>query len=131
MLAKRISSIHQLAAGVLLASLVGCATPGGAHGPGQGHRGQLEDARPPEVSSTSTGTPAPGGMMDACPMMGSGKTDSACGMHMNKEAMCSMYRSMRDAPDEQARQAMMDRHLQGMPPEARRRHMEMLRQQCE
>jgi len=136
---KSIPSVHHLVAGLLAASLAGCAAHGG-YGHARGHRGQEEDARPPEVSSTSTRPAPPGAMMDAgrmgnqggCGMMGSGKTDSACGMqHMNKDAMCSMYRDMRDAPDEQARQAMMDRHMQGMPAEARRRHMDMLRQQCQ
>jgi hypothetical protein len=63
-------------------------------------------------------------------MMGGNK--AAGGMqHMDKEAMCAMYRNMRDAPTEQARQAMMDRNMQGMPPEMRQQHMEMMRQQCQ
>lgn len=50
---------------------------------------------------------------------------------MNKDAMCAMYRSMQNAPTEQDRQAMMERNMQGMSPEMRQRHMEMMRQQCQ
>jgi hypothetical protein len=50
---------------------------------------------------------------------------------MDKGRMCSMYRGMQDAPDDQARQAMMDRLMPGMSPDTRRRHMEMMRQQCQ
>jgi hypothetical protein len=38
---------------------------------------------------------------------------------------------MRDAPDEQARQAMMERQMQGMSPQMRQQHLDMMRQQCQ
>lgn len=49
----------------------------------------------------------------------------------DREAMCARYRGMRDAPDERARQAMMDREMASMPPEMRRRHMEMMGKHCQ
>jgi hypothetical protein len=64
-------------------------------------------------------------------MMGASKGGWSGGMQqMDMEAMCAMYRSMRDAPSEQARQAMMERHMPNMSPEMRLHHMEMLRQHC-
>jgi hypothetical protein len=78
-------------------------------------------------------------MMDGS-MMGSGAGQEIMGgttappgamQPMDKETMCSMYRSMRDAPNDQARQAMMDRQMKGMSREMRQQHMEMMRQQCQ
>jgi hypothetical protein len=66
-----------------------------------------------------------------CGMMGANTAGCPGGMQQDKDAMCAMYRDMRDAPNEQARQAMMDRHMQAMSPEMRQHHMEMMRQQCQ
>lgn len=55
----------------------------------------------------------------------------ACGTpDANTEAMCAMYRGMRDAPSEQERQARMEARMGGMAPAMRQQHMEMMRQRC-
>lgn len=72
------------------------------------------------------------GSQGGCGMMGAGHVAGPGGIqHMDKDAMCAMYRSMQNAPTEQDRQAMMERDMQGMSPEMRQRHMEMMRQQCQ
>ncbi|WP_136218200.1 hypothetical protein [Massilia sp. Mn16-1_5] len=77
------------------------------------------------------------GQQSAGREMGAGMTGgAAAGMTgsmgpMDKEAMCARYRGMRDAPDEQARQAMMHKEMGAMSPEMRQRHMEMMRKQCQ
>lgn len=131
-------SIRHILAGLVAASLLACAAPPGEQGHARHHPGQVEDARPSETSSIA---PAQGGSMmggstsgsgGGCAMMGGAKTDGACNMqNMNQDEMCAMYRSMRDAPDEQARQAMMERHMQGMSPQMRQQHLDMMRQQCQ
>ncbi|MGX4640375.1 hypothetical protein [Massilia sp. SYSU DXS3249] len=114
--------------------LVACASPpGGQHA--RHHPGTSVNAATPASAGTS---PAQGGMGGAmtqgapgCGMMGGAKPAGCGGMRpMDKEAMCAMHRDMRGAPDEQARHAMMERHMQGMSPEMRQRHMEMMRQHC-
>jgi hypothetical protein len=127
MLIKPILAIHILA-GLAAACLVGCANPSGAQDHGQHHAGQSENSMAPVSSDTS---PAQGGMTGGA-MKGSQAGCGSAGMqHMDKDSMCAMYRSMRDAPTEQARQMMMDRQMQGMSPEMRQHHMDMLRQQCQ
>lgn len=151
MIIKSIPSIHILAGLVLTASLAACASPDGDQGHGQHHADQSTNA---PVSSSSAGSSAQGGMMggamtgsqSGCSMMGEGATGSqaGCGMmgdsksaaagsmpHMDKDAMCAMYRSMQNASTEQERHEMMERNLQGMSPEMRQRHLEMMRQQCQ
>ena len=131
MSSKPIVLIRTLAALAAAAGLAACATPSG----GQDHAGHHPDRSATTMGAGSSGTvPAQGGMMGG--MMGGGMAGSqaagAGGMQqMNKEEMCAMYRNMRDAPNEQARQAMMDRHMQAMSPAMRQQHMEMMRQQCQ
>ena len=120
------------------ANLLGaCASPpDGQHG--QHHPGSQAN---PAASSPAGASPAQGGTAGAtttqsgpcCEMMGGGGGPGGSGGmgQMDREAMCAMYRGMRDAPSEQERQAMMDRHMQAMSPEMRQRHMEMMRQRCQ
>jgi hypothetical protein len=128
MLIKFIPSFHILAGLAATVVLVGCASPGaGDHG----------EHHPPQSESASGSSAAMGGTMGAgmtgsaagCGMM----TDCAAaqGKPMDKDAMCTMYRNMMSAPDDKARQSMMDRQMQGMSPEMRQRHMEMMKQQCQ
>lgn len=127
MLIKPIPSI-QILAGLAAASLVGCANPSGGQDHGQHHAGQSVNSTAPASSGTS---PAQGGMTGGAMTGGQAGCGSAGMQHMDKDSMCAMYRSMRDAPTEQARQMMMDRQMQGMSPEMRQHHMEMMRQQCQ
>jgi hypothetical protein len=153
MLSKNFTPIYIILGLVMTASLAGCATPSGDQDQdqdhGQHHPGQSASTSAPDSSG---GASAQGGMAGSamtgsqagCGMMGGSATGSqaGCGMMggskaaggvnpMDKEAMCAMYRNMRDAPTEQARQAMMDRNMQGMSSETRQQHMEMMRQQCQ
>lgn len=147
---KPFLSIRTLAALAAAASLVACANPSGGQDHAEHHPGQSADTA---AAGSSGAPPAQAGMMGSgmagsqggcgmmgsqagCGMMGSSQAGSqaagAGGMQgMNKEQMCAMYRSMRDAPNEQARQTMMDQRMQGMSPEMRQQHMEMMRQQCQ
>jgi uncharacterized membrane protein (DUF106 family) len=50
--------------------------------------------------------------------------------HMDKDAMCAMYRNMQNA-SEQERHEMMERNMQNMSPEMRQQHMEMMQKQCQ
>lgn len=105
-----------LAALLAAGFVVGCAVP--ADSQHAGHHAGAQGG----MAGTATTQSAP-----CCAMMG-----GQGGMRpQDREAMCAMYRGMRDAPDEQARQAMMQRHMQAMTPEMRQRHMEMMRQQCQ
>lgn len=131
-------SIRRILTGLVAASLVACAAPADDQRHTQHHPGQAENATAPATSATSAAQG--GGMMggtmmgsgSGCAMMGGGKTDGACSMqNMNKDEMCAMYRGMRDAQNEQARQALMERHMQGVSPQMRQQHMEMMRQQCQ
>ena len=157
MLIKPIPSMHILAGLVLTASLAACAYPEGDQGHGQHHAGQSANTTSPGASGGSSaqdgsaGMPmhagAGGGMMGSqagCGMMGGGTTGSQAGcgsagqaagpggiQHMDKDAMCAMYRRMQNAPTEQERHEVMERNMQGMSPEMRQRHMEMMRQQCQ
>jgi hypothetical protein len=137
MLVKPIPSIHIVAGLVVTASLVACANPSGSGEHGGHHAGQPANATVPGPAGAP---PAQGGMMGGgmtgshagCGMMGDSKAGCPGGMRqMDKETMCAMYRGMRDAPNEQARQSMMDQHMQAMSPEMRQQHMEMMRQQCQ
>lgn len=82
------------------------------------HPGRSVDAMAPSAGQQS----AQGGM-------GAGMSGSMG--PADKEAMCARYRGMRDAPDEQARHAMMHKEMGAMAPEMRQRHMEMMRKQCQ
>jgi hypothetical protein len=133
-----IPSIRHILTALAAASLVACAAPPAGEGHARHHPGQAENATVPPASAASGaqgGGMTGGAMMGSagnCPMMGSGQPAGACNMQqMNKEQMCAMYRSMRDAPNEEARQAMMERRMQGMSPQMRQQHIEMMRQQCQ
>lgn len=149
MSSRTLPSIRSLVGLMTAASLVACATPPSDQDPARHYSRQSASAAAPGVPGSSsaqggmagsamTGSDAGCGMMGAgmaasqagCPMMGDSK--AAGGMqHMDKESMCAMYRSLRDAPNEQARQAMMDRNMQGMSPGMRQHRMDMMRQQCQ
>lgn len=133
-----IPSLRLVLTGLAAASLVACATPPDDQGHDGHHPGQTANATVPSPSASAgaMGSGMTGGTMMGgtgnCAMMGSGKDDRACNMQqMNKEQMCAMYRSMRDAPNEEARRAMMERNMQGVSPEMRQQHAEMMRQQCQ
>lgn len=148
MLIHTIRSIHIVAGLAVAASLLACASPPDAQDHARHHSGQPANTAPPPVGASSAQGGMAGGAMTGsqagCGMMGGSTTGSqaGCGMmgdnkaaggmrHMDREAMCAMYRSMRDAPTEQARLAMMDRNMQAMSPEMRERHIEMMREQCQ
>ncbi|QOY92568.1 hypothetical protein IM543_13155 [Massilia sp. UMI-21] len=152
---KPILSMRSLAALLVATGLVACATPPAS----QDAAGQAStrSANPGAAgtSGTSWGTSsAQGGMMGpgmtgshgacamtggagagtraGCPMAGGSQASGAGAMQQtNREQMCSMYRGMRDAPNEQARQGMMEQYMPAMSPEMRQRHMEMMQQQCQ
>lgn len=130
---KPVRWTHHLLAMLAAAGLAACAAPYGGPGHARHHPGQQENAMPNRASGAQGGAMA-GGMMGSgggCAMMG-GTGQGACNMQdMSREQMCATYRGMRDAPDEQARQAMMERHMQGMSPQMRQQRMEMMRQQCQ
>jgi hypothetical protein len=145
MLTKPIPSTHFLLGLLAAASLAACAGPRvddqHQHHAGQSAAGSSGmSAQGGTMGGAMTGKHTGCGMMGAataanqsgCPMMGGSEAASTGAMQAtDKGALCSMYRGMRDAPDDQARQAMMDRLMPGMSPEMRQRHMEMMRQQCQ
>jgi hypothetical protein len=135
---KPIPSIHVLAALLAAAILAACANPRGDQNHGQHHPGQSATSAAtvpaPPGASSSQGSMMGGPMTRShggCSMMGGGRAAPGGMQHMDKEAMCSMYRSMRDAPSEQERRTMMERNMQSMSPEMRERHLEMMRQECQ
>lgn len=136
---KALPSIRHLAGLIAAASLLACAAPPGGQDQAQEQSGQSASTTAEGASGSSyaqggiAGTAATGSHA-GCGMAG----DSAAGMQtgcamqpMNRESMCTMYRSMREAPNEQARRAIMDQRMQGMSPEMRQRHLEMMQQQCQ
>lgn len=134
---KPIFTIRVLAGLAVVAGLAACANPRGDEAQVQHHMGQSANT---SAQGSSSAYPAQGGVMgeamtgsgDGHGMMGNNKATGPGGMqNMDKDVMCAMYRGMRDAPNEQARQAMMERQMQGMSPEMRQQHMEMMRRQCQ
>ena len=114
MFTKSLPSIRILAGLALAAGLAACATPDAGPGHG-GHHAGASDA-----------SPAQGGMMGGSMAAGPG------GMRqMDKDAMCTMYRTMQNAPTDEQRHEMMERNMQNMSPEMRQRHMEMMQKQCQ
>jgi hypothetical protein len=126
MLIKRSHPIHAMAALAAVAALAGCASAGDHdrhHMDGSDSATAATAATGGTMSAGTTGSAAGCGMMTDCA--------AAQGQPMNKDAMCAQYRDMQNAPNDEARQAMMDRKMQGMSPEMRQRHMDMMRQQCQ
>jgi hypothetical protein len=123
MLIKRSHPIHALAALAAVAALAGCASAGDHDRHHMDESASATAATGGTMSAGTTGSAAGCGMMTDCA--------AAQGQTMDKDAMCAMYRDMQNAPNDQARQAMMDRRMQGMSPEMRQRHMDMMRQQCQ
>ncbi|MCS0581447.1 hypothetical protein NX784_07580 [Massilia pinisoli] len=123
MLIQRSHSIHALVTLAAMAALVGCASPGDHDRHHADGADSTMAATGGTMSTGATGSAAGCGMMTDCA--------AAQGQPMDKDAMCAMYRDMQNAPNDQARQAMMDRRMQGMSPEMRQRHMDMMRQQCQ
>lgn len=148
MRSKPILSLHFLAALAASLSLAACSNLPAGEDHDQHHEGQTDNATAASGTSATQGATMAGNqggcaMMNGssaenpagCAMIGSsqaGSQGSGAGMQQrNKEEMCAMYRTMRDAPNERARQAMMDRHMQSMSPTMRQRHMDMMGQQCQ
>jgi len=133
---KRPRSFRVMLGLLATAGLVACASPDGDHG-----RHHADQSAETAGNGLPGGPRSTGGMMAAgmtgsngsCPMTDCGNAAASTQRQpmMDKDAMCAMYRGMRDAPTEQARQAMMERNMQAMSPEMRRQHMEMMRQQCQ
>lgn len=123
---------------IVAGSLVACANPPTDPDHGRHHSEQSANAAVASDSASAAHGGMAGGATAAgqagSEMMNGSKTESQVGCEMkrmDKDAMCAMYRTMRDAPNEQARMAMMDRNMQGMSAEMRDQHMEMMRQQCQ
>jgi hypothetical protein len=136
--AMQMNTVSSILAALSVACLAGCATPDGSSDHARHHPGPPVDATAPGPAGVAAqGGSAAGTLMAGqagCGMAAGSKAGSGvgCGMsHMDKEAMCAMYRGMRDAPTEAARQAMMDRQMQDMSPEMRQQHLEMMRQHCQ
>jgi hypothetical protein len=107
----------------VVAALAGCAAPAGNGPPGASPAETAAAASGPSVAHGAT-MGGPGG----CPMMSAGCAGALRPGAM--QAMCEMRRNLDEAPNEQARQAMMERGMPGMSPEQRRKHMEMMRRHC-
>lgn len=136
MLSKTDSSLRILASLAVTAGLLACATPVADQDHTEHHPAHLAASKSlgGTAAQSRRGSGVMMGSQDGCGMMGGDTTgnQAGCGMkHMDKEAMCAMYRSMRDAPTEQARQAMMDQNMKAMSPGMRQQRMEMMRQQCQ
>lgn len=115
--------MHALAVLVASAALAACAPMQGDRDHPRHHPGRSVDATAPPASGMHPGRED---------MMGASRAGSTGSMApADREAMCARYRSMRDAPDERARQAMMDREMGAVPPEMRRQHMEMMGRHCQ
>jgi hypothetical protein len=102
---------RRLTAALAALALAGCAAPHG--GP----------------STAATSAPPSGPFYGLETATGASSAGSAT-RHSDDEAMCAMHRDMEAAPDQQARQAVQERGMQGMSPEQRREHMEMMRRHC-
>jgi hypothetical protein len=103
---------------VAAAALTGCAAMEEKH----------RQHHPESSTAESSGGMGRGGSTGQMGMMGGG-AGGQMGM-MDKKSMCEMHDRMMTAktPAEQA--AMMDECMKNMSPEARQKHMEMMKQQC-
>lgn len=95
----------------LALALAGCATSHG--GP----------------STPATDAPPSGPFYGLETATGRGAAGSAT-RHSDEGMMCAMHREMQAAPNEEARRAIVERHMQGMSPEQRDQHMDMMRKHC-
>ena len=136
-------SIFQ-SAGSLVAVLIAAAALAGCAA-GQEERMQH---RPEAASATSPGGMGQGGSTGQMGMMGGAGPDGQKGMMggadgqkgmmgaggqmgmMDKKSMCEMHDKMMSAKTPAERTAIMDDHMKNMSPEARQKHMEMMKQQC-
>ena len=126
---------------IAAAALTGCAA-------GQGEHLQHH---PEAASATSPGEMGRGGSTGQMGMMGGAGPDGQKGMMgggadgqkgmmgggadgqmgmMDKKSMCEMHDKMMGAKTPAERTAMMDDRMKNMSPEARQKHMEMMKQQC-
>ncbi len=113
-------ALRRLTAVLAALALAGCAaTPGG----------QPDGAHSAGSSADATPTPPSGPFYGLETATGGSAAGSAMG-HSAEETMCAMHRDMGDAPKDEARRAMQERRLQGMSPEQRRQHLEMMRRHC-
>src|SRR5690242_14784362 len=109
MLSKTISPIRLFAALAMAAGLAACATPAAdqdqdhvQHHPAQSAGTPASDSSGGSAAQGGMGSSAMMGSQGGCGMMGGNTTgnQAGCGMqHMDKDAMCAMYRNMRDAPN--------------------------------
>lgn len=113
------ASLRMTAALAALA-LAGCAAS---------HGGQPQDGRHAGPSTAATAPPPSGPFYGLETATGGGVAGSAT-RHSGEGAMCAMHRDMKDAPNEEARRAIAERHMQGISPEQRQQHMEMMRRHC-
>lgn len=106
----------------VLAALVlgGCAASHGGPSPGGHHAGP----------STAAAAPPPSGPFYGLETTTGGSAAGSATRHSDEGAMCAMHQDMKNAPNEEARRAMVERHMQGMSPEQRQQHMEMMRRHC-
>lgn len=80
-------------------------------------------------STAATAAPPSGPFYGLETATGGGAAGSAT-RHSDEGTMCAMHRDMQGAPNAEARRAVEERHMQGMSPEQRRQHMEMMRRHC-
>ncbi len=113
-------ALRRLKAALAALALAGCAASPG---------GQPHGAHPAGSSADATPTPPSGPFYGLETTTGGSAAGSATG-HSAEETMCAMHRNMEDAPKDEARRAMEERRLQGMSPEQRRQHLEMMRRHC-
>ncbi len=115
---------------VAAAALTGCAAIKEEH----------KQHHPAASATESPGGMGRGGSTGQMGMMGGAGPDGQKGMMgggasgqmgmMDKKSMCEMHDKMMTARTPAERTAMMDDRMKNMSPEARQKHMEMMKQQC-
>ncbi|MDK6076018.1 hypothetical protein [Massilia varians] len=111
---------RRLTAALTALALAGCAASTGAPPHGEQQAG----------SSTAATAIPPSGPFYGLETTTGGSAAGSATRHSGDEATCAMDHSMGDAPKDEARRAMEERRLQGMSPEQRRQHLEMMRRHC-
>lgn len=110
----------------LAALLSGCAAQTGQSpdyvpgqgGPGYGPQGPMGRNAVPEG-------PAPGESS-----AGGSASAGTTGSQDNQQAMCELHQRFMAARTREEREALMDRYMQGMSPEMRERHRQMMWERC-